>query len=139
MDANEKMANRLPSVRARKGHIVLLILSCVFLLIALKGARDLLEMFLLPDAPLADGTVTPNDEGTGMGIFVALLGTTLRGVALAILLVGFVPYLCAGEVLSVILCARRRDKPAWLWGISLGMAIAFGLIATGLIAVWILV
>lgn len=139
MDTNEILSPKLPSVKAKKSHIVLLILSCVFLLIALKGAKDLLEMFLLPDAPLAEGTVLPDDEGAEMGLFFVLLGETLRGAALALLLVGFVPYLCAGEVLSVILCARRRDKPAWLWGISLGLAIAFGLIAAGLIAVWILV
>ena len=63
----------------------------------------------------------------------------MRGCALTVLLLGFVPYLCGGLVLSIVLASRRRDKPAWLWGVSLGSAILFGLIAVGLIAVWILV
>ena len=128
-----------PSVKVKKRHIVLFILSCVFLFIAVLGARDLLEMFLLPDAPLAEGAVLPDAEGAEMGLFFVLLGETLRGATLALLLVGFVPYLCAGEVLSVILCSRRHGKPLWLWGIALGLAILFGLIAVGLLVVWILV
>ena len=73
------------------------------------------------------------------GLFAILLGKWVRGAALAVLLLGFVPYLCGGLVLSIVLASRRRDKPAWLWGVSLGSAILFGLIAVGLIAVWILV
>ena len=138
MDTNENLSQNLPPVRARKSHIVLLILSCVCLAVALAGAKDLLENFLLPDAPLGDAPSAPSDGGAGAGLAV-LLGGALRGFALFALLAGFVPFLCAGEVLSVILCSRRRDKPAWLWGISLGLAIVFGLIAAGLIAVWILV
>ncbi len=139
MDMNENLNQVLPPVKAKKCHIVLLILSCVFLLIALAGARDLLEGFLLPDAPFADAPSPHPDDGTGMGWFGVFLGEAVRGFALFVLLVGFVPYLCAGAVLSVILASRRRDKPAWLWGVSLALAIAFGLIAAGLIAVWILV
>lgn len=122
-----------PSVKVRKGHTVMLILACVCLLISLKGAKDLLEVFLLAETP-----TYPSDVGAG-GLFAVLLGEWLEGFSLAILLLGFVPYLCGGVALSVILCSRRRDKPAWLWGVSLGLAILFGLIAVGLIAVWILV
>lgn len=122
-----------PSVKVKKSHIVLLILACVCLLIALKGAKDLSEVFLLAETPSY-----PSDAGEG-GLFAILLGESLRGFALVVLLLGFVPYLCGGMVLSVILCSRRRDKPAWLWGVSLGSAILLGLIAVGLIAVWILV
>ena len=122
-----------PSVKVKKSHIVLLILACVCLLIALKGAKDLLEVFLLAETP-----TYPSDVGAA-GLFAILLGESLRGFALTILLLGFVPYLCGGLVLSIVLASRRRDKPAWLWGVSLGSAILFGLIAMGLIAVWILV
>ena len=121
-----------PSVKVKKSHIVMLILACVCLLIALKGAKDLLA-FLLAETP-----TYPSDVGPG-GLFAVLLGEWLEGFALAVLLLGFVPYLCGGMVLSVILCSRRRDKPAWLWGVSLGSAILLGLIAVGLIAIWILV
>lgn len=122
-----------PSVKVRKGHTVMLILACVCLLISLKGAKDLLEVFLLAETP-----TYPSDVGPG-GLFAVLLGEWLEGFSLAILLLGFVPYLCGGMVLSVILFSRRRDKPAWLWGVSLGLVILLGLIAMGLIAVWILV
>ena len=122
-----------PSVKVKKSHIVMLILACVCLLIALKGAKDLLEVFLLAETP-----TYPSDVGAG-GLFAVLLGKWVRGAALAVLLLGFVPYLCGGMVLSVILCSRRRDRPAWLWGVSLGLAFLFGLIAVGLVAVWILV
>ena len=121
-----------PSVKVKKSHIVMLILACVCLLIALKGAKDLLA-FLLAETP-----TYPSDVGAG-GLFAVLLGEWLEGFALAVLLLGFVPYLCGGMVLSVILCSRRRDKPAWLWGVSLGSAILFGLIAVGLVLAWILV
>ena len=130
MDENRSVK---PSVKVKKSHIVMLILACVCLLIALKGAKDLLEAFLLAETP-----TYPSDVGAG-GLFAVLLGEWLEGFALAVLLLGFVPYLCGGMVLSVILCSRRRDKPAWLWGVSLGSAILLGLIAVGLIAVWILV
>ena len=130
MDENRSVK---PSVKVKKSHIVMLILACVCLLIALKGAKDLLEVFLLAETP-----TYPSDVGAG-GLFAILLGEWLEGFALAVLLLGFVPYLCGGMVLSVILCSRRRDRPAWLWGVSLGLAILFGLIAVGLIAVWILV
>ena len=122
-----------PSVKVKKSHIVLLILACVCLLIALKGARDLVEVFLMAETP-----TYPSDVGAG-GLFAILLGESLRGFALTILLLGFVPYLCGGLVLSIVLASRRRDKPAWLWGGSLGLAILFGLIAAGLAAVRILV
>ena len=130
MDENRSVK---PSVKVKKSHIVMLILACVCLLIALKGAKDLPEVFLLAETP-----TNPSDAGPG-GLFAVLLGEWLEGFALAVLLLGFVPYLCGGMVLSVILCSRRRDKPAWLWGVSLGLAILLGLIAVGLIAVWILV
>ena len=122
-----------PSVKVKKSHIVLLILACVCLLIALKGAKDLLEFFLLAETP-----TYPSDVGAA-GLFAILLGESLRGFALVVLLLGFVPYLCGGLVLSIVLASRRRDKPAWLWGVSLGLAILFGLIAVGLVAVRILV
>jgi hypothetical protein len=121
-----------PSVKVKKSHIVLLILACVCLLIALKGARDLVEVFLMAETP-----TYPSDAGPG-GLFAILLGESLRGAALAVLLFGFVPYLCGGLALSIVLASRKRDKPAWLWGVSLGLAILFGLIAAGLIAAWIL-
>lgn len=130
MDENRSVK---PSVKVKKSHIIMLILACVCLLIALKGAKDLLEVFLLAETP-----TYPSDVGAG-GLFAVLLGKWVRGAALAVLLLGFVPYLCGGMVLSVILCSRRRDKPAWLWGVSLGLAFLLGLIAVGLIAVWILV
>ena len=130
MDENRSVK---PSVKVKKSHIVMLILACVCLLIALKGAKDLLEVFLLAETP-----TYPSDVGAG-GLFAVLLGKWVRGAALAVLLLGFVPYLCGGMVLSVILCSRRRDRPAWLWGVSLGLAILLGLIAVGLVAVWILV
>ena len=130
MDENRSVK---PSVKVKKGHIVMLVLACVCLLIALKGAKDLLEVFLLAETP-----TYPSDVGPG-GLFAILLGEWLQGFSLAVLLLGCLPYLCGGMVLSVILCSRRRDKPAWLWGVSLGSAILFGLIAVGLTAVWILV
>lgn len=130
MDENRSVK---PSVKVKKSHIIMLILACVCLLIALKGAKDLLEVFLLAETP-----TYPSDVGAG-GLFAVLLGKWVRGAALAVLLLGFVPYLCGGMVLSVILCSRRRDRPAWLWGVSLGLAFLFGLIAVGLVAVWILV
>ena len=99
-----------PSVKVKKSHIVLLILACVCLFIALKGAKDLLEFFLLAETP-----TYPSDVGAA-GLFAILLGESLRGFALTILLLGFVPYLCGGLVLSIVLASRRRDKPAWLWG-----------------------
>ena len=130
MDENRSVK---PSVKVKKSHIVMLILACVCLLIALKGAKDLLEVFLLAETP-----TYPSDVGAG-GLFAILLGEWVRGAALAVLLIGFVPYLCGGLVLSVVLASRRRDKPAWLWGVSLGLAVLLGLIAVGLVAVWILV
>ncbi|MBO5511835.1 MAG: hypothetical protein J6B24_08895 [Clostridia bacterium] len=128
MDENRSVK---PSVKVKKSHIVMLILACVCLLIALKGAKDLLA-FLLAETP-----TYPSDVGPG-GLFAVLLGEWLKGFSLVVLLLGCLPYLCGGLTLSVILCSRRRDKPAWLWGVSLGMAILLGLIAVGLIAVWIL-
>ena len=122
-----------PSVKVKKSPIVLLILACVCLLIALKGAKDLSEVFLLAETPSY-----PSDAGEG-GLFAILLGESLRGFALVVLLLGFVPYLCGGLVLSIVLASRRRDKPAWLWGVSLGLVILFGLIAVGLVLTWILV
>lgn len=122
-----------PSVKVKKSHIVLLILACVCLLIALKGAKDLSEVFLLAETP-----TYPSDVGAA-GLFAILLGESLRGFALVVLLLGFVPYLCGGLVLSIVLVSRRRDKPAWLWGVSLGLAVLFGLIAVGLVLAWILV
>lgn len=130
MDKNRSVK---PPAKVRKHHIVMLVLACVCLLIALKGAKDLLEVFLLAETPTYPSDVGPR------GLFAVLLGEWLKGFALAVLLLGFVPYLCGGMVLSVILCSRRRDKPAWLWGVSLGLVILLGLIAMGLIAVWILV
>ena len=130
MDENRSVK---PSVKVKKSHVVMLILACVCLLIALKGAKDLLEVFLLAETP-----TYPSDVEAG-GLFAILLGEWVRGAALAVLLIGFVPYLCGGLVLSVVLASRRRDKPAWLWGVSLGLAVLFGLIAVGLVAVWILV
>lgn len=121
-----------PSVNVKKSHIIMLILTCVCLLIALKGAKDLLEVFLVAETP-----TYPSDMGAG-GLFAILLGKWVRGAALAVLLLGFLPYLCGGLVLSIVLASRRRDKPAWLWGVSLGLAIVFGLIAVGLVTVWIL-
>ena len=129
MDENRSVK---PSVKVKKGHIVMLVLACVCLLIALKGAKDLLEVFLLAETP-----TYPSDVGPG-GLFAVLLGEWLRGASLAVLLFGFVPYLCGGLALSIVLASRRRDKPAWLWGVSLGLAVLFGLIAAGLIAAWIL-
>ena len=128
MDENRSVN---PSVKVKKSHIVMLILACVCLLIALKGAKDLLA-FLLAETP-----TYPSDVGPG-GLFAILLSKWVRGAALAVLLIGFVPYLCGGLVLSIVLASRRRDKPAWLWGLSLGLAILLGLIAVGLVAVWIL-
>ena len=130
MDTHEN----LPPVKAKRSHIVLLILSCVCLLIALTGAKDLMEYFLLPDAPLADGSALPDGEGTEMGLFVMLLDESLRGAALAVLLVGFVPYLCAGLVMSVILATRRRVLPSWLWVASLVLTGLYLLILTVLVA-----
>ena len=130
MDENRSVK---PSVKVKKSHIIMLVLACVCLLIALKGAKNLLEVFLLAETP-----TYPSDVGPG-GLFAILLGEWLQGFSLAVLLLGFLPYLCGGMVLSVILCSRRRDKPAWLWGVSLGLSILFGLIAVGLTAVWILV
>ena len=130
MDENRSVK---PSVKVKKGHIVMLVLACVCLLIALKGAKDLLEVFLLAETP-----TYPSDVGAG-GLFAILLGEWLQGAALAVLLFGFVPYLCGGLALSIVLASRRRDKPAWLWGLSLGLVVLFGLIAAGLIAGWILI
>ena len=132
MDTNENKDRIMPPAKVRKSHVIMLILSCVFLFIALKGAGDLLEVFLLPESPSY-----PSDAGSG-GLFAILLGEWLQGAALAVLLFGFVPYLCGGLALSIVLASRRRDKPAWLWGLSLGLVVLFGLIAAGLIAAWIL-
>ena len=87
---------------------------------------------------MAETPTYPSDVGAA-GLFAILLGESLRGFALVVLLLGFVPYLCGGLVLSIVLVSRRRDKPAWLWGVSLGLAVLFGLIAVGLVAVRILV
>jgi hypothetical protein len=111
----------------------MLVLACVCLLIALKGTKDLLEVFLLAETP-----TYPSDAGLG-GLFAILLGEWLEGFALVVLLLGFLPYMCGGLVLSIVLASRKRDKPAWLWGVSLGLAILCGLIAAGLAAVRILV
>lgn len=129
MDENRSVTS---SVKVKKSHIVMLILVCVCLFIALKGAKDLLA-FLLAETP-----TYPSDVGAG-GLFAILLGEWLKGFSLAVLLLGCLPYLCGGLVLSIVLTSSRRDKPAWLWGVSLGSAILFGLIAVGLVAVWILV
>ena len=103
MDENRSVK---PFVKVKKSHIVMLILACVCLLIALKGAKDLPEVFLLAETP-----TYPSDVGAG-GLFAVLLGERLEGFAPAVLLLGFVPYLCGGMVLSVILCCRRRDRPS---------------------------
>lgn len=126
--------DNLPPVKAKRSHIVLLILSCVFLCIAVSGAVDLVETFLLPDAPLGDGSSVPDGEGTGMGWFAVLLGEFLRGAALAVLLVGFVPYLCAGLTMSVILTTRRRVLPSWLWVASLVLIGLYLFLLTVLVA-----
>ena len=70
MDENRSVK---PSVKVKKSHIVMLILACVCLLIALKGAKDLLEVFLLAETP-----TYPSDVGPG-GLFAVLLGEWLEG------------------------------------------------------------
>ena len=69
MDTHENLTQELLPVRAQRKHIVLFVVACVFLLISLSGAWDLVEIFLLPDAPSP-----PADEGMEMGLSVALLG-----------------------------------------------------------------
>ena len=69
MDENRSVK---PSVKVKKSHIVMLILACVCLLIALKGAKDLLEVFLLAETP-----TYPSDVGPG-GLFAVLLGEWLE-------------------------------------------------------------
>ncbi len=118
------------SVKAQKKQIALLILSCLLLLISLSGAWDLVEVLLLSDAP-----TPPSDEGTWVG---ALLGEAVWGFALFVLLAALIPCWCMGTVLAVLLVMNKSDKPTWLWVASLGLAVAFGLIAAGLIAAWIL-
>ncbi|MBQ1254753.1 MAG: hypothetical protein IIX91_03110, partial [Clostridia bacterium] len=83
----ESRSVNLP-VKAQKKHVVLLILSGVLLLISLSGAWDLVEVFLLPET-----SSPPADEGTGMGLSVALLGVVLEGFALFVLLVAGPPKL----------------------------------------------
>ncbi len=121
------------SIAVKKRHIVLLILSCVCLLITLSGARDLVESFLLSDAP-----APPSDDGTGMGWFGVFLGEALRGFALFVLLAALIPCWGLGIVITVLMTMNKQDKPKWLWVASLGLAVVFGVIATGVIAVWIL-
>lgn len=133
MDIHENLTQELLPVRAQRKHIVLFVVACVFLLISLSGAWDLVEVFLLPDAPSP-----PADEGMEMGLSVALLGVVLEGFALFVLLVAVIPCWCMGTVLTVLLAMNKHDKPKWLWAASLGLAVAFGLIAVGLIAAWIL-
>lgn len=135
------MKNRsreLPA-KVQTKHIVMLILSCVFLLISLSGERDLLEIFLLPDAPFADGPATPSDDGTGMGWFGVFLGEAVKGFALFVLLAALIPCWGLGTVITVLLAMNRHDKPKWLWMVSLGMAVVFVLIGAVLITSWILV
>lgn len=127
----ESRSVNLP-VKAQKKHVVLLILSGVLLLISLSGAWDLVEFLLLPEA-----SSPPADEGMEMGLSVALLGVVLEGFALFVLLVAVIPCWCMGTVLTVLLAMSKHDKPKWLWAASLGLAVAFGLIAAGTLAAWI--
>ena len=102
------------------------------MLISLSGAWDLVEVFLLPEA-----SSPPADEGTGMGLSVALLGVVLEGFALFVLLAAVIPCWGLGAVIAVLLAMNKQDKPKWLWVASLGLAVAFGLIAVGTLAAWI--
>lgn len=121
-------------VKVQKKHVVLLILSRVLVLFSLLGALDLLEILLRPVDPSP-----PADGGTGMDWPGALLGEAVQGFTLFVLLAAWIPCLCMGAILAVLLVMNRNDKPGWLWTASLGLAIAFGLIAAGTLVAWILV
>ena len=129
----ESRSVNLP-VKAQRKHVVLLILAGVLLLISLSGAWDLVEVFLLPET-----SSPPADEGTGMGLSVALLGVVLEGFALFVLLAAVIPCWGLGAVIAVLLAMNKQDKPKWLWVASLGLAVAFGVIAVGTLAAWILI
>ena len=127
------MTPSTPPVKAQKKHIVLLILAGLLLLISLSGAMDLAEAILCPvdSAP-------PSEDGVGMSWVGTLLGEVVGGFALFVLFTAVIPCWCMGTVISALLAMNRSDKPKWLWVTSLGAAVAFGLIAAGLIAAWIL-
>ena len=85
---------------------------------------------------LMDGTTLTTPRV--LVIFV-VLGVVLEGFALFVLLVAVIPCWCMGTVLTVLLAMSKHDKPKWLWAVSLGLAVAFGLIAAGTLAAWILI
>lgn len=116
----------------KRAHWILLILACVFLVIALRGTWVLLADFLPAETP-----DYPSDVGPG-GLFAILLGEMLRGATLFVLLAGFVPYACLGLVFSGFLVSRRRVLPRWAWSLSLVLTVVYGLLGAGLIAVWLL-
>ena len=132
MDMNENLNQVVPPVKAKKKHIVLLVIACVLLAVSAVLACFLMAAHL--DPPQVE---TP--EGDPLAIGALLLAGVAYGMAMLIAQALFVINWLCGMVIMALLAMERRNKPKWLWGVSLGLAILLGLIAMGLIAVWILV
>ncbi len=120
-----------PPVKAQTKHIVLFVIACVLLV-------GILTLLFLPTGMSApDVPDEPADPYVLVGGAVYLIGSYLL-VGLAVF-VGVAVAWITGLVISLKLARRRADKPKWLWVASLGLVVAFGLIAVGLLAAWILV
>ena len=134
MDLNENLNQVVPPVKAEKKHIVLFVIACVLMAGMLSCLVEFAELRAYEPPEESVESQLPGGE-----ILAGVVTAAAFALAEAMMVGGFAVCCVGGGVISALLAMDRKNKPKWLWGASLGLVILFGLIAVGLIAVWILV
>ena len=134
MDMNENLNQVVPPVKAKKKHIVLFMIACVLMAGMLSCLVEFAELRAYEPPEESVESQLPGGE-----ILAGVVTAAAFVLAEAMMVGGFAVCCVGGGVISALLAMERENKPKWLWGASLGLVILFGLIAVGLIAVWILV
>lgn len=127
MDMNENQNQALPSVKAKKKHIVLFVIACVLLVVASLCACFMLSTVL---NPLQVGDPEGDPLATGAVLLVGMAYVVAMGIVRIVFFVSWP----TGAVIMVLLAVNRGNKPKWLWVASLAGAL-FSLLPVVTVAV----
>ena len=133
MDTNETVTVEVPPARAQRKHLVLFVIACVLMAGMLSCLVEFAELRAYETPEESGESQLPGGE-----ILAGVVVAATFALAEAMTVGGFAVCCVGGGVISVLLAMDRKNKPTWLWAVSLALAAANGAALVVMAGIWFL-
>ena len=121
-------------VKAERKHIVLFVIACVLMAGMLSCLVEFAELRAYEPPEESVESQLPGGE-----ILAGVVAAAAFALAEAMMVGGFAVCCVGGGVISALLAMDRKNKPRWLWILSLAMTAANGVALAVMAGVWFFV